>query len=34
MDFQARIQVQGGGGIWGMCPPPLSLMPNEKIYGD
>ena len=27
---QARIQ---GGGIWGMCPP-LSLMPNEKIYGD
>ena len=23
-----------GGGIWGMCPPPLSLMPNEKIYGD
>ena len=28
---QARIQ---GGGIWGTCPPPLSQMPNEKIYGD
>ena len=31
------VQVIGayprGGGIWGMCPP-LSLMPNEEIYGD
>ena len=30
--FQARIQ---GGGAFGACaPPPLTLMPNEKIYGD
>ena len=31
-EVQARIQ---GGGAFGACaPPPLSLMPNEKIYGD
>ena len=29
---QARIQ--GGGGAFGACAPPLSLMPNEIIYGD
>ena len=30
-----RRVSKGGGGIWGMCPPPpLSLMPNEEIYGD
>ena len=23
-----------GGGAFGACAPPLSLMPNEKIYGD
>ena len=22
------------GGAFGACAPPLSLMPNEKIYGD
>ena len=28
---QARIQ---GGAFGARAPPPLSLMPNEKIYGD
>ena len=32
MLIQARIQ--GGGGIWGMCPPPLQPNAQQKIYGD
>ena len=34
VEFANSSRRVSKGGAFGACAPPLSLMPNEKIYGD